>query len=70
MIGQIIYLFENAQSPAIARYIYKIRIDVYVVKHSFEDIDYLVRSISQGYKALLLNIGSGMIQNKTTFYNK
>ena len=41
-----------------------------MVNHSFEDIEYLLRSIPLGYKALLLNIGSGMIQNKTTFYNK
>ncbi len=33
-------------------------------------LEYLLGSIRSVYKALLLNIGKGMIQNKTTDYNK
>ena len=41
-----------------------------MVKDSLELIEYLLVSIRSVYKALLLNIGYGMYQNKTTFYNK
>ena len=41
-----------------------------MVNHSHEPLEYFLRSIPSGYKALLLNIAYGMIQNKTTFYNK
>ncbi len=41
-----------------------------MVKHCHKEFEYALRSILSAYKTLLLNIASGMIENKTTFYNK
>ena len=70
MIQSIIYLLEKAQSPAIARYIYKIRKDLSMVKNSHEKNENFLRSTRSGNKALLFYIGSEMNQNKTSYYNK
>ena len=41
-----------------------------MVNDSIERIEYFQRSIGSVDKALLLNIGYGMNQNRTTVYNK
>ncbi len=70
MIYKIIYLFENAQSPAIAGLFYKIRENLYVLIDCYEQNEKLIQSNHSIYKALLLNICKCMNQKKITYYNK
>ena len=53
MIYKIIYLFENAQSPAIAGLFYKIRKNLYVLIDCYEQNERLIQTNLSVYKALL-----------------